>query len=50
VLRDVGLRIVAILIFLLGAAVLVFGEDTAAFRGNAQHTGVPRVSQPAVEK
>ena len=39
-LRDVVLRLAALLIFLVGAALLVFGEDTATFRGNAQHTGV----------
>jgi eukaryotic-like serine/threonine-protein kinase len=33
------LRLTALMIFLLGAA-LLFGSDTAMFRGNAAHTGV----------
>src|SRR6185437_11821727 len=32
------LRLTALLIFLMGAA-LLFGSDTAMFRGNAAHTG-----------
>jgi outer membrane protein assembly factor BamB len=39
-LRDARLRLAALIIFLVGAAVLALSENTATFRGNAQHTGV----------
>lgn len=39
-LMDISLRLAAILLFLIGVAVLAFGADTATFRGNPEHTGV----------
>jgi outer membrane protein assembly factor BamB len=38
-LAAIALRFTALLVFLLGAA-LLFASDTATFRGNAAHTGV----------